>query len=330
MALASVAAVLSRLDPDTSRRLAGLAITSTMHGDEASTLTPSSNEIVHVAIDSAASVSISFGLADLDASAVALLDSCWRPDWSDRSNVHIWLPALPPTYEPAVISEMLRRGLDFASPAVPCHVWVCSDAALSAASALLDSSTMGPVVPGGIPESLMADVLVPDDAPVIAHHWKYSVGDETVAQLRTLLGLGLPTACLRNRDAVSSSSAIDGGPRGLCAWALTREDLSIGNLHTLEAYRGRGLAAVVLRSVVAQQQQLKRRLVAAAEAAGDAAALAVLAHVRPYCHIVVGNVASEAVVGGRAGFERAGRADWHEFMRRRTAIIEATDMSAVS
>ena len=324
MALAVVAAVLPRLEADVARRFAGLAVSAIKSEHSAATMIPLPDGITHAAIEGPTLVTISFGTSDPEARSFALFDLCWQAEWSSRQDMWFVLPALPPTHAPFGVDEMRRRGLTLLSQPIPCHTWVCSDAALSAASALLDSSTVGFVDPGAIPDSLMADVLVPDDAPVIAHHWKYSRGDETVHQLRCLIESGLPTACVRRRghDAASQATPADGGPRGLCAWALTLEDLSIGRLHTLDEFRGRGLAAAVVRSLVAQQLRLKRGLVAAAKATGDAAALTVLAHVRPYCHIVVGNDASEAVMGGRAGFERAGRADWYLFSARASGVEE--------
>ena len=104
-----------------------------------------------------------------------------------------------------------------------------------------------------------------------------------------------------------------GAERALVAWVLVRPDGSVGVLHTLPEHRGRGYAKAVVRCVMLQLRRLQLRLERDAAAAGAdqaaCAAAAAAARLRPYCHIKLGNAASEAVFE-RLGFASVGRVTW--------------------
>lgn len=285
----TVTDAIASLAPSHAYHFAGLVVSSI------GVFTKSADLILHCEVIEPTAACISF----MARSPEVPLRDIWCEDWS-RFNELIFA-ALPPSAASAVAAEMLRHGR-YPIVHVPCRVWSFSDSAV--ASALL--------CPIGISDEFVLDSLIPDDAPTLAHHWKYARGEETVQSLRNAIAL-FPTVCVRLRDgAASPGGHAFGGPRGLCAWSVTREDLSIGLLHTLEPYRGRGLARHVVTELVRKQLEWIRGLRSHATSVGDSVTLDATKHLRPYCHIAIGNRASERVFE-LCGFTPGECADWHVY-----------------
>lgn len=296
--LDAIAAVLERLPPDEARRFAGLAAVNRILGLEPLRAV-GPDTLAHVEHRSPAVATISLALAK---SAVPPIGDVGFPE----RELFVFA-ALSPSDADIVNAEMqARSGRVISHEPVLCNTWVyhrtdCEEESVDPRGVVL-------------PADFIIDILVPDDAAVLAHHWKYSEGAATARSLREAIAAGLPTACVRRRDVPQELTLEHGGPRGLCSWAMVRLDGSIGLMHTLEAHRGRGLAVAVLSRLVKLQGQWVQRLATEAATSGEASFVTILSRIQPFCHVVLGNVASERVIT-RVGFIRSGRADWHYWRR---------------
>ncbi|MBN2464449.1 GNAT family N-acetyltransferase [candidate division WOR-3 bacterium] len=113
--------------------------------------------------------------------------------------------------------------------------------------------------------------LRPADAAVIARSWPYGRSPDHVLG-RILSG---PGCCIRHNGA-------------LAAWALTHDDGSMGFLHVVEKYRGRGMART-LTTALAERM--------------------LLLGIQPFVYILATNKTSIRLTAGM-GFSRAGRFSW--------------------
>jgi N-acetylglutamate synthase-like GNAT family acetyltransferase len=150
-------------------------------------------------------------------------------------------------------------------------------------------------------QNFMLDFLIPEDAKVLNHHWKYAHGKET----ENMIAFGLTHrfgACIRRRQRASNDedgSPSNGGPRGLCSWIVVRPDGSFGIMHTIESFRKRGFGHAVAIFAILMLYEWKQKKIQELERDDSSelkkAQRKALEFVRPYVHIKIGNEQSEHV-----------------------------------
>lgn len=154
-----------------------------------------------------------------------------------------------------------------------------------------------------LPAALVSGPLQPEDVDVVFRLWPYSQ-PWSVRAIADCIGSERPSCGVRVRATGE-----------LVAWAVTRCDFSIGMMHVQPEWRKRGLASLIVRTLVAQQRLCVPRHPAVLEAAALDAAVAkeVAAGVAVHCFIDADNEASIALFA-KLGFVQPGAiADWKHF-----------------
>lgn len=229
----------------------------------------------------------------------------YNSSWAFTSEPRIVFAALAHDLVPASIRLLHRcgRSIDFVEP---CKTWEGSSMFNVAIDGLISSATeedkkilLDPAVPidskeaarlfGCPEEGCTLSQLTSIDAEIVSKCWKYNVPGKSIHVLRKSIE-NRPTAALR----LSSGE--------LVSWVLVRPDGSFGVLHCIDAYRGKGFAKVVVRFAALLLERLARSL--GANSAGDAART-----LKPYCHIKIGNEASEKVFRS-LNFKEVGATTW--------------------
>lgn len=166
-------------------------------------------------------------------------------------------------------------------------LWLCSLYVLPADTVLPKAAVGDTVLDGGGSITWLEE----GDTMIINDNWPH----------RTSQSHAMVRALLRSNPGVGIRTA-DGK---LICWLLTYHYGSIGMLHTMEEYRRKGLARLVVGALC---EHLRR----------------VRPDIAPFCHIINGNVASETLFTS-LGFTVAGTADWALFAD--TPLSESHDVS---
>lgn len=246
----------------------------------------------------------------------------WDSAWSQDPGTRIVVAALPHDKVPSCARELTRlgRAVTFREPCatyeLPSAEWdtlCCGGGSAESPAPWVSSQTLDCAEVSaayGLPPGLLLGTLLPGDAEVVNEMWKYKTG-RSVEMVRSGIA-SRPSAGLRNADG------------RLISWIVLRSDGSMGLLHTLPEYRGKGLARQVVKFVSLQIRRWQYALqgeAAAARADGSggrkapeeadnlALAASLAQRVVPFCHIKLGNVQSEAVFRG-LGFVEVNRATW--------------------
>jgi GNAT superfamily N-acetyltransferase len=344
-ALADAVSALAPLHPRTNflPRVAGLSFLEP-NGDIVCVASTSSSplHILRVAQPSDANFSIHFtrdASPEDDDARAALLGPAdlfrraglWRPEWSrDASSSRIVVAALPHHWVPAVTRALVAHGraVTFTEP---CRTWQVPAPRWLELCAGFEGGGEGEVDPAavaaafGLPAGAELGALLPGDAGLVDSTWKYTAPG-TVDVIRRSIETR-PTAALRLRREGGAGGAGAGAGAGggggeleLVAWVLVRHDGSMGVLHTLPAHRGKGYARAVVRFAMLTIRRWQLRLSREAEAAAAAAAVGPAAEaaaraarygalLEPYCHIKIGNEASEKLFEG-LGFVPVNDCTW--------------------
>jgi ribosomal protein S18 acetylase RimI-like enzyme len=226
--------------------------------------------------------------------------------WLFSSEPRLVFAALAHDLVPAAIQLLLRcgRSIDFVEP---CKTWqgvsmldvgIENGGLISSVTEEEKKILLDPTIPlnsteaarlfGGPAGSTLSQ-LTSADAELVSSCWKYNVPGKSVHVLRKSIE-NRPTAALR----LSSGE--------LVSWVLVRPDGSFGVLHCIDAYRGRGFAKIVVRFAALLLERLARSL--GSSSAGNAASA-----LKPYCHIKIGNEASEKVFRS-LNFREVGYTSW--------------------
>lgn len=185
---------------------------------------------------------------------------CWRRDWATGpGSRRIVLAALPAAAARCARDSFLRVGRTLN--------WTegfdTFDAPVERRRALERGGTAGAWLPAG----LAAGMLEPSDAAVINMHWKYGdrVPGGAVEQKLAASIATLPTACLRLVDAAAAGASAEqveeaAANAQLVSWVCLRTDGSLGVMHTLPTWRGKGLGAVAVRLLMVAAAAWRRQL----------------------------------------------------------------------
>jgi GNAT superfamily N-acetyltransferase len=215
----------------------------------------------------------------------------WKRAWSFRDNPFVIFASLSDDMiEPIErLLEMTGRAINYRER---CRAWEPKNASSWAAEyepfvlrkddkIELDFAALGAYL--RVPEGHYLDVLGESDAELVNSQWTYGRGAATLpAMIQSIQAF--PAACLR-----------DAGTRQACSWVLLRLDGSMGVLNTMPDKRGHGFAKMVVRCMLALQHVDMLRLQANAELQASLGpnAAQIIGALRPYCHIKLGNAASE-------------------------------------
>jgi GNAT superfamily N-acetyltransferase len=301
--------------PNHAARLAGLALcmpwedtatrSLTVDGAGVTCTRTTGTEGANFNLAFSATLCSASGAALADAAAGALgLAQRWMPKWSSSAEgdaARIVVAACPNHLVPAA-----TRGIEACGRAVtfrePCQTWeadvaswarVLSTAGLDAGAllspALLREQGQAISTALGVPQGLVLDACTVEDAATMNEHWKYAYpGSEAVFREAVA---SRPSAGLRKTAAGGDGS----GAGELVSWIMTRDDGSLGALHTISEYRGRGYARAVVKFAMLQLWAWRAAQAAGARECADAWRARAAARLRPYCHIKVGNEQSESL-----------------------------------
>ena len=256
----------------------------------------------------------------------------WNTDWTLTSPpVGVMVAATPERSKSAVEAALRRVGRavtwsdSFQTFKLPGAAYEAMTAGFSDPTIPLDVGAVNAHLK--IPEGFTLDVLRPEEAPILNKYWKYAAGAATESGIRHGITC-LPSACLRvaaineangNAAAAPGGSVVVGAP--VC-WVVTRYDGSLGVLHTLDDYRGRGFARAVMIFAIIQTRRWANGLLSfpPREQAGlggadgltpsDVASLAPL--LAPYSHVAEDNVPSTRVLRSLGMVPDATRVTWVE------------------
>lgn len=185
---------------------------------------------------------------------------CWRRQWAaGAGSRRIVLAALPQAAARCATASFLRlgRALNWSEG------FDTFDAPAEIRRALERGGTSGDWLPAG----LAPGMLEPTDSHVLNMHWKYGdrvPGGAVEAKLAASIA-SLPTACLRLTDAAAAGASAEqsaeaAANRQLVSWVCLRTDGSLGVMHTLPSWRGRGLGAVAVRLLTVAAAAWRRSL----------------------------------------------------------------------
>lgn len=239
--------------------------------------------VLRVMNESDANFSLHFTTATPNVNEVFRQSGLWSSSWSHCTDTRIVVAALAHELVPAVTRSLVLvgRAVTFREP---CDTWQPTlEVWLQACGgfeAVAELDTRAVSMAFGLPEGAELGVLdASTDAELVDSTWKYTVPGKTVHWLRRSIA-SRPTACLRMRQ--------DDGSMKLISWILLRHDGSLGVLHTLPDYRGKGYARAVVRYAMLCMKRWQLQQVAKGGSEAELASRAI-----PYCHIKTGNTASE-------------------------------------
>ena len=228
----------------------------------------------------------------------------FNTSWGFSSEPRIVFAAISHDLVPSCIHllHLCGRSIDFIEP---CRTWegesnytVAMNGLISSITEKEKSDLLDPTIPidpinaarlFNCPEGSTLSQLSSSDAELVTTSWKYNVPGKTIHVLKKSIE-NRPTAALR----------LKGGE--LVSWVLVRPDASFGVLHCIDEYRGRGFAKIVCRFAALLLERFSKSL--ALTNASEAART-----LKPYCHIKIGNYASEKVFRS-LGFKDVGSSTW--------------------